>query len=317
MSRAPRILPLVAIAIGGVLAVRAIAGAPQLISATKAFAEGVASPAGAKPASSQIPPLNAAAVGVASAVKAPAPACAPTAAELAKEAGLSPAELEVLQSLGNRRGELDQRASDLDVQVNLIAAAEAKLDARIQQMNGLKTDIQALLGQADQQQQTETDSLVRVYQAMDPKDAAARMSLMDDSVRLPMAAKMNERKLSAILAKMAPEDAKSLTEKLARRVLGSASVLGAQAALNPAATPAAAAATPAAAPSVAATQDGSTVADAGGTAAPAKPAAKSHRRAAAKPKAKPVQTARAAPPVAATPSAPVSGAAPAPPTKGV
>jgi hypothetical protein len=123
--------------------------------------------------------------------------------------------------------------------VQLIAAAQAKLDARIQQMNQLKADIQGLLGQADQQAQSETDRLVRVYEAMKPKDAAQRFTLMDDSVRLPMAAKMKERALSAILAQMPAEDAKALTEKLAKRVNGAKSITDAQSALNPPQTPAA------------------------------------------------------------------------------
>jgi flagellar motility protein MotE (MotC chaperone) len=299
LSRVPRILPLVGVAIGGVLAVNAIANAPRLISATRAFAESAAAPAKTPP---PIPGLNPAASAVAP-VKPPAPACAPTAAELAKEAGLSPAELQVLQSLGNRRGELDQRASDLDVQVNLIAAAQNKLDSRIQQMNALKADIQALLGQADQQQQAETESLVRVYEAMKPKDAAARMTLLDDSVRLPMAAKMNERKLSAILSFMAPEDAKALTEKLARRVQGAAAIMGAQAALNPQA----AAATP---PAPARMADGAVPTDTAAAKPPSAALAKAHKRLAkAKPKSKAVRTARATPPASApAPSDPAAAA---------
>ena len=307
MSKVPRLLPLVAIAIGGVLAVKAISAAPQLLSGAQAFAEGVAPGAGKAPP--PIPTLMSPASAIP--VKPPAPACAPTAAELAKEAGLSPAELQVLQSLGDRRGELDQRASELDIQVQLMAAAQAKLDARIQQMTGLKADIQALLGQADQQQQAETDSLVRVYEAMKPKDAAARMTLLDDSVRLPMAAKMKERALSAILAMMTPDDARSLTEKLAKRVLGSAAITGAQAALNPPQTPAA----PAPPASAATTPPAAADATAAAT-TPPKPAAKPHRHAAAKPKGA-AQTAKLTPPTgpaaAATPAAagpPAPAAAP-------
>jgi flagellar motility protein MotE (MotC chaperone) len=232
MSRIPRILPLVAIAIGGVVAINALEGGPGLVGAVKSFAEDVASPKAAKSAVAPDASL------AAPTAKPPAAVCAPTAAELAKEAGLSPAELQVLQSLGARRGQLDQRESDLDTQVQLIAAAEAKLDSRIAQMNGLKGDIQGLLNQADQQQQADTDRLVRVYEAMKPKDAAARITLMDDSVRLPMAAKMKERALAAILAQMPAEDAKALTEKLAARVSGAQSLADARNALNPPAQPA-------------------------------------------------------------------------------
>jgi flagellar motility protein MotE (MotC chaperone) len=228
----PRILPLVGVAIAGVVAINALEGGPGMIGAVKSFAEDVASPRSAKPA------VSANASVAAPAAKPPAPVCAPTAAELAKEAGLSPAELQVLQSLGARRGQLDQRESDLDTQVELMAAAEAKLDSRIAQMNGLKGDIQGLLNQADQQQATETDRLVRVYEAMKPKDAAARITLMDDTVRIPMAAKMKERALAAILAQMPAEDAKALTEKLANRVAGAQSLTDARNALNPPAQPA-------------------------------------------------------------------------------
>ena len=187
MSRMPRILPLIAVAIGGVIAINALEGGSGMIGAVKTFAEDVA-----KPKDAAKPAADPAATLATPAAKPPPPVCAPTAAELAKEAGLSPAELQVLQSLSARRGQLDQREGDLDTQVQLIAAAEAKLDQRIAQMNGLKSDITGLLTQVDQKKADETDRLVRVYLAMKPKDAAARMTLMDDSVRLPMAEKMKD-----------------------------------------------------------------------------------------------------------------------------
>ena len=50
--------------------------------------------------------------------------------------------------------------------------------------------------------------MVTVFSSMKPKDAAARMTILEDSVRLPIAAKMKERTLSLILANMLPSDAK-------------------------------------------------------------------------------------------------------------
>lgn len=215
MKNVPRILPIVGVAVVGVLAVNALAGAksvPDLLSGAKAFAEGVAKPDADKAAS-------AGEAGKDAATKAaPPPVCAPSANDLAREAGLSPAELRVLQSLGQRRGQLDQREQDIDVQLQLLAAAEAKLDAKMKALNGMKGEIQGLLGQADAQKEAEAMRMVTVYSAMKPKDAAARMSVLDDSVRLPIAAKMKERTLSMILANMSPADAKILTERLANRL---------------------------------------------------------------------------------------------------
>jgi flagellar motility protein MotE (MotC chaperone) len=233
MKSMPRILPLVGVAIGGVLAVNALAGArdlPNLVSGAKAFAEEAAKGGKSKAGKTTAKPGEAAGTGeakdAASALPNPAlppptikpqAVCAPTAAELAKEAGLSPAELQVLQNLGARRGELDQRETDLNTQLALLAAAEAKLDAKAKALTGLKADVQSLLTQTDGREAAEVDRLVKVFEGMKPKDAAPRMTLLDDSVRLPIAAKMKERSLSAILAMMPPAEAKKLTESLARR----------------------------------------------------------------------------------------------------
>ena len=254
MKNMPRILPLVGVAIGGVLAINALAGAkdlPGLLTGARAYAEEaaakVAKPAKGDKADKAGKPGDAATTGEAKdAVAAilppptivPKAACAPTAAELAKEAGLSPAELQVLQSLGSRRGELDKREEDLSTQLALMAAAEAKLDAKLKAMNGLKTDVQAMLAQANGREATEVDRLVKVFEGMKAKDAAPRMVLLDDSVRLPIAAKMKERALSAIIAQMPPQEAKRLTESLSRR-FSAAQALGqkAIAQAEPAAAP--------------------------------------------------------------------------------
>jgi flagellar motility protein MotE (MotC chaperone) len=224
--------------------------------------------------------------------KPPAPVCAPTAAELAREAGLSPAELQLLQSLGARRGQLDQREKDFDTQLALMAAAEGKLDAKIAALRGLRTEIKGLMDQADAQKASEVNRLVTVYQAMKPRDAAARMTILADDVRLPIAAKMKERPLAAIIALMPPAEAKALTEKLAARfdpkLAAARAAIANTAATAPITAPPAGQQPQAAAP------------------AAAKAAAKPPAPAPAKP-AKPAQVA-SLDPVAATPTA----AAPAP-----
>jgi flagellar motility protein MotE (MotC chaperone) len=227
MSRA-RFLPIVLVVAGGALALRAIGGVadlPQMLEGAKAFAEEAAKkdPAKDKAAVSALlakapaPPVS----PTASLAKPAAPtpqACAPTPAELAKQAGMSPAELQVLQNLGARRNQLDAREQNLDTQLQLLAAAEAKVDTKLKQLAGLKGDIQGLLGQADAKKDSELQRLVTIYEQMPPSAAAARMTLLDDSVRLPLASKMNPRKLAAILAQMPAADAKSVTEKLADRL---------------------------------------------------------------------------------------------------
>jgi flagellar motility protein MotE (MotC chaperone) len=149
---------------------------------------------------------------------APAPVCATSINDLAKQAGMSPSELQVLQSLGTRRTQLDAREKQIASQEALIQAADAKLDGRIKQMEALKGQIQALLDQANKGADDDTARMIKVYEAMKPKDAARVLETMRDDVRLPIAAKMKERSLAAVLAQMTPNGAKELTEKLAMRM---------------------------------------------------------------------------------------------------
>jgi len=156
----PRLMPLVAIAAGGVLAINAVENGPGIVGAARSFAEGVSARHGeAKAAAAVAADASATAPAGASQVVAakPAPICAESPTQLAKDAGLSPAELQVIQSLGARRGELDEREQGLDTQLALIQAAEVKVDARIATMTALKADMQALVGQVDDKQQAEVD----------------------------------------------------------------------------------------------------------------------------------------------------------------
>jgi flagellar motility protein MotE (MotC chaperone) len=292
---------------GGVLAINALAGArdlPSLLTGARAFAEEAAK--GGKPAAKTakpaVPAVPGAAIGQPTDAAATLPpptltpkaVCAPTAAELAKEAGLSPAELQVLQNLGSRRGELDKREDDLSTQLALMAAAEAKLDAKVKALNGLKADVQGLLAQANGREATEVDRLVKVFEGMKAKDAAPRMVLLDDSVRLPIAAKMKERSLSAIIAQMPPPEAKRLTESLSRRFSAAQSLAQkvAQADTEPTPKPDAAKAQPAKAKS---------------SSPPRKKAPASKQASAAPPPAASATPAPAAAAPAATPAPPKAG----------
>lgn len=222
MSRIPRLLPLIAVAAGGVLSVKALSGIegmPDALAGARAWAEDAQKPGKAppKPEAAKVDPAKAAPAKETT-TAAPAPAvCAPSATQLAREAGLSPAELQVLQSLGSRRTQLDQREADIDTQLQLLAAAEAKLDAKLKAMTGLRADIQGLLGQTQAKEEAEVARLVTVYSKMKPREAAAIMVQLDDRVRLPVAAKMKEAGLAAVLAAMPAIEAKKLTESLAKR----------------------------------------------------------------------------------------------------
>uniref|UniRef100_UPI002FC65AE2 MotE family protein n=1 Tax=Brevundimonas sp. TaxID=1871086 RepID=UPI002FC65AE2 len=224
MSKIPRLLPLIAIAIGGVVVVRAVGVAPGMFEGAKAWAEE--------------------AVPAAAAATPAAAVCALTPEQLAQQAGISPAELRILQSLSGRRTELDARDADLAAMLPLMATAEQKLDAKVAALEAVKAEVRVLLGQVSEQEKAENDRLVAVYSAMRPREAARVFATLDDDVRLPVAAAMRPRSLAAIMAQMEPAAARSLTEKLAHRFQARQQLAVRAAAATAASTPAAATSVP-------------------------------------------------------------------------
>ncbi|WP_395943118.1 MotE family protein [Brevundimonas sp.] len=292
MARIPRLLPLIAVAIGGVVAVRAVGVAPGLFEGAKAWAEEAA------PAAAGAPPKP-----------APAGTCALSPEQLAQQAGISPAELKIIQSLSARRTELDARDQDFATTLPLMVAAEQKLDAKVQALEALKTEMKQMLGQVDEREKAEIDRLVQVYSAMRPKEAAPVMASLEDRVRLPVAAAMRPRTLAAVMAQMTPPQAKELTEKLAARF--QAQQMAARAAAAEAAAP-----PPAATPAVQPAATPGTVTPVAAPAAQAsRPAA---RQPARRPAARPATRPAASTPAAAGPQAyQPSGAANAQPRQTV
>lgn len=247
MANLPRILPIVCVAVGGVLAMKAITSlelVPNAFQAAEAFAAEQKKPAEKPKAEAKAKPKAAAgeaenaddptesyatdsilkaadagSVAKDAAAAAPAaPICATSVKDLAAQAGISPNELNILQSLGTRRAELDQREAQLNSRGQLIDAADSKLDARITQLQSLKSQIQGLIDQANKTSSEDTVRMVKVYESMKPKDAAAVLTAMSDPVRLPIVAGMKDRSLAAILGAMSPDAARDLTEKLSQRM---------------------------------------------------------------------------------------------------
>jgi flagellar motility protein MotE (MotC chaperone) len=130
----------------------------------------------------------------------------------------SAAEIDVLTSLSKRRQQLDAREQSLNMQANLIAATENRVDGKIATLKGLQSTMQTLLGQRDAAEQTQLNALVKSYSSMKPADAARIFNSLDETVELNVAAAMKSDVLGAILAKMQADAAEKLTVRLANRL---------------------------------------------------------------------------------------------------
>ncbi|MGH6948708.1 MAG: MotE family protein [Kiloniellales bacterium] len=130
---------------------------------------------------------------------------------------MSDQELEILQSLAERRTEIDRRLSEVERRETLLKAAEARIDEKVGELKALQASIEGLVAKHDEQSAEQLDSLVKIYQTMKPKDAARIFEQLDMGVLLSVVDRMNERKAAPILAEMNPEKAKAITLELAQR----------------------------------------------------------------------------------------------------
>lgn len=127
---------------------------------------------------------------------------------------LTQSEIDLLQKLAERRVEIDARARELESRVALLAAAESRIDRKIQDFKALQATIESLITNYDEQQDAKLLSLVKIYENMKPKDAARIFEELEMDVLLQVAERMKERSLAPIMAKMNPQRARDMTVEL-------------------------------------------------------------------------------------------------------
>jgi len=133
---------------------------------------------------------------------------------------LSQSQVALLEALSKRRKEIDRREKELDLQVNLLKAAEKRIDDKITKLEKIRDEIEVRTVQQKKLQNDKFKKLVSIYEGMKPKEAARIFSNLDSRVVLQVAERIAPRKMSAILAKMEANAAERLTIQLANKAAG-------------------------------------------------------------------------------------------------
>ena len=127
---------------------------------------------------------------------------------------LSPAEIEILLRLAERRDELAKRQRELDAREGLLRAAEIRIERKVAELESLKGVIEERIQVFDKQQEEKLGSLVKIYESMKPKDAARIFEELEMGTLLEVAERMKERKLAPVMAELGPERAREVTVEL-------------------------------------------------------------------------------------------------------
>ena len=129
---------------------------------------------------------------------------------------LTPAEIDLLQQLAERREVLESREKEFEIRTGMLAAAESRIDKKVEELKVLRETISGLIKTFDAQQDAKLLSLVKIYENMKPKEAAKIFEELEMDTLLEVAERMKERKLAPIMAKMHPEKARDMTVELSR-----------------------------------------------------------------------------------------------------
>jgi len=127
---------------------------------------------------------------------------------------LTPAEIEILMRLAERRDLLEKREREIDAREGLLRAAEIRIERRVAELEDLRQVIENRIKVFDAQQEDKLGSLVKIYENMKPKDAARIFEELEMTTLLEVAERMKERKLAPVMAQMGPERAREVTVEL-------------------------------------------------------------------------------------------------------
>jgi flagellar motility protein MotE (MotC chaperone) len=152
----------------------------------------------------------------------PAPAQKPTVSSPGSESPppVSETERALLQDLRQRRQELDALAASVAARESVMAAAEQKLATRMAELQTLQKKLEGLDAAQKQKVEAGWQGLVKVYEAMKPRDAANIFNDLQMPVLLQVLDRMKDAKTAVVMAAMNPDRARDVTAELAQMRTG-------------------------------------------------------------------------------------------------
>jgi len=125
-------------------------------------------------------------------------------------------ERAVLLELRQRRLELEKRDMSVAARESVLTAAEQKIAARVAELKLLQAQLGSFDTERKKREDADWQGLVKLYETMKPRDAAAIFNDLSMSILLPVVGRMKESKAAAILAAMLPDRAREVTTQLAK-----------------------------------------------------------------------------------------------------
>lgn len=122
----------------------------------------------------------------------------------------------MLRAIEQRKSELDKRAQALDQKEERLRLMEQEIGRMLKKQTEVREALEEKEKKRKQEEDKQVGRLAKMYEAMPPEEAAARIEKLDESLALTLLGKIKEKSAAQILTGLNPTKAAKLTEKLAR-----------------------------------------------------------------------------------------------------
>jgi len=129
-----------------------------------------------------------------------------------------PGSSEMRAALDRKQEKLELQTREMSIQKDRLLEEEKRVTQKIEKLQSMLEKVKTYEAEHARLESEEFMKIVKTYEKMPPKKAAAVISVMEDKVALEILKQIKEKSMAGILAAMDSQRAMSLTSKLAERV---------------------------------------------------------------------------------------------------
>lgn len=147
----------------------------------------------------------------------PAPAAEVAAGDPVFDSGDEACDLRMgalIQKIREEEARLEEKASALEEKDRRLQIYSRELVEKIINLDKLRSELQKVHQQIEQYEDEKQQRLVKIYDAMEPENAAQRLEAMDDALGSWLLLRINVRKAGQILGSLSPQKASRITTRL-------------------------------------------------------------------------------------------------------
>jgi flagellar motility protein MotE (MotC chaperone) len=124
------------------------------------------------------------------------------------------AEDDMLKVIEAKRIELKEKEELLKREEQRLNTLKKAVEEKIEAYTKLLAQVEVTAKKIEEAKGEKLENVVKAYETMPPEDAAARLSVLDETTTLLIMSRMKSKKAGAIIALMEPKKAAALTKSL-------------------------------------------------------------------------------------------------------